>query len=266
MPRASSTVSENPQVFVPDRSFQPSFSHVSWPTSPGRGTVWNSHSFLPVTASNARVSPGGPTGSFEDGRADHDDVLVDRRRPSVADHHVDFAVGPEAFRWLSGRRVERQEARARSHDDSLGRGAVAGEIADAAARHSPARTSAGDLALPNHFPRVCLERDDGVAGGEIHHAADDNRHGFEDPPRAGAPPRPGAAGKSYFHACTRFATLPVVISVNGENRVPARSWLNVCHSWAGVACFCCALGGDCEHDDDERHDEVLHREPNLVIE
>ena len=45
-------------MFVPERSFHPSFSHVSWPVSPGRGTLWNVHFNLPVTASKPRVSPG----------------------------------------------------------------------------------------------------------------------------------------------------------------------------------------------------------------
>src|SRR5579875_751134 len=48
------------QTLVPDRPFHPSFSQVSWPGSPGRGTDWNSHSFFPVRASYARVLPGGP--------------------------------------------------------------------------------------------------------------------------------------------------------------------------------------------------------------
>ncbi len=50
------------QTLVPERPFHPSSSQVSWPTSPGRGTVWNTHLGAPVTASKARVSPGGPIG------------------------------------------------------------------------------------------------------------------------------------------------------------------------------------------------------------
>ncbi len=50
------------QTLVPDRPFHPSLSHVSCPASPGCGTVWNVHSGLPVRASKARESPGGPTG------------------------------------------------------------------------------------------------------------------------------------------------------------------------------------------------------------
>src|SRR5436190_16027175 len=57
------------------------------------------------------------------------------------------------------------------------------------------------------------------------------------PPR----PPPGGAGNLYVHAFASFVTLPVLISVSGENRVPAKSWLYVCHSCAGVACFFCAL-------------------------
>ncbi len=49
-------------MFAPDRSFQPS-PHVSLYFSPARGTVQNSHSFLPVTTSNARGLPGGPCGT-----------------------------------------------------------------------------------------------------------------------------------------------------------------------------------------------------------
>ena len=33
------------------------------PSRPGSGTLWNCHSFLPVRTSNARVSPGGPSGT-----------------------------------------------------------------------------------------------------------------------------------------------------------------------------------------------------------
>src|SRR5215831_14533791 len=63
MLRCSSTVMYQPQMFVPERFFHPSSSHVSCPNSPGRGTVWNSHSFFPSRASYARVSPGGPSGT-----------------------------------------------------------------------------------------------------------------------------------------------------------------------------------------------------------
>ncbi len=62
VPVLRSTVIHQTQTLVPDRPFHPSFNQVSWPTSPGRGTVWNTHSFLPVTASKARVSPESPTG------------------------------------------------------------------------------------------------------------------------------------------------------------------------------------------------------------
>src|SRR5215467_10208885 len=63
MPRDSSAVMYQPQMLTPDLLLQPSSSHVSCPSSPGRGTVWNSQSFLPSRASNARVSPGGPSGT-----------------------------------------------------------------------------------------------------------------------------------------------------------------------------------------------------------
>ena len=45
-------------AFAPPRSFQESPSHVSLPTSPGRGTVRNRQTSLPVRTSNARMSPG----------------------------------------------------------------------------------------------------------------------------------------------------------------------------------------------------------------
>src|SRR5450631_4460473 len=60
MPRSASMVN-NPQTLVPERFFQSSFSHVSAPTSPGRGTEWNCQISLPVRASQARVSPDAPT-------------------------------------------------------------------------------------------------------------------------------------------------------------------------------------------------------------
>src|ERR1700689_5191365 len=52
-----------PQVLTPERFFHPSISQVSCPSSPGPGTVWNSHSFFPVRASYARELPDGPSGA-----------------------------------------------------------------------------------------------------------------------------------------------------------------------------------------------------------
>src|SRR5215831_4066142 len=57
------------------------------------------------------------------------------------------------------------------------------------------------------------------------------------PPRPPPRPPPGGGGGLYDQAFCSCATLAVLISVSGENRVPARSWLYVCHSWAGVAAF-----------------------------
>ncbi len=62
VPVFGSTVMYQIQTLVPDRPRHPSSSQVSWPTSPSWGTVWNSHSFRPVRASKARLSPDGPTG------------------------------------------------------------------------------------------------------------------------------------------------------------------------------------------------------------
>ena len=62
MPRSTSTGAANPHIFVPERSFHPS-PQVSLYFDPGLGTVWNSQSFLPVLASNARGFPAGPCGT-----------------------------------------------------------------------------------------------------------------------------------------------------------------------------------------------------------
>ena len=48
-------------TLTPERARQPFSSQVLCPSSPGSGTVWKSHSFLPVRTSNARVSPGSPS-------------------------------------------------------------------------------------------------------------------------------------------------------------------------------------------------------------
>src|ERR1041384_429617 len=58
MPRCVST-DISPQLLTPPMYFQASFGHVSYPNSPGRGTVWNVHTSLPVSTSYARMSPGG---------------------------------------------------------------------------------------------------------------------------------------------------------------------------------------------------------------
>ena len=228
MPRASSTVSEKPHVFVPERSFQPSSSHVSWPTSPGRGTVWKSHSFLPVTASNARVSPGGPIGSFVDARADHDDVLVDRRRAAVADHHVDLAVGPESFRRLAGRRVERRAGcRARRDDDALGRVAIAGEVADAAARHCAAcgrrarHAARSPCRCRPRARRRCCRRGD-TSRRRRQSARLRTRRRDRRRPASASRRRRKLVRPRLARASRRCS---VLISVSGEKRVPARSWL-----------------------------------------
>src|SRR2546426_10204672 len=63
-----------------------------------------------------------------------------------------------------------------------------------------------------------------------------------EPPRPRGPPRPpGGGGKLNVHAFASFATLPALISVSGEKRVPARLWSYVCHSCAGVGAGRCAL-------------------------
>src|SRR5581483_7449962 len=59
MPRSASMVN-NPQTFVPERFFQSSARHVSWPVSPGRGTEWKVQTSFPVCTSHARVSPAAP--------------------------------------------------------------------------------------------------------------------------------------------------------------------------------------------------------------
>ena len=41
MSRAASSVMYHAQTLTPERLRQPLSSHVSWPTSPGSGTVWN---------------------------------------------------------------------------------------------------------------------------------------------------------------------------------------------------------------------------------
>ena len=110
--------------------------------------------------------------------ADDDDVLVDGRRSGVADDHVDFAVGAESFGGLAGRRVEGQQVAARGDEHARRRRTVAGPVTDAATRHRSRRWSAADLARPDRFARIRLEGDDGGAGGEIHDARDDERHGF----------------------------------------------------------------------------------------
>src|ERR1043166_1169548 len=61
------------------------------------------------------------------------------------------------------------------------------------------------------------------------------------PPPPPRPPRPSGTGNLYDQACVSLSTLPALISVSGEKRVPARSLLYVCHSCAGVAGFLCAL-------------------------
>ena len=55
-PFASSIV-KKAHMLTPERFFQLSPSHVSEPGSPGRGTVWNDQSSLPVIASQPRMSP-----------------------------------------------------------------------------------------------------------------------------------------------------------------------------------------------------------------
>src|SRR5207237_1956963 len=45
---------------MPDRFLALPSPQESDPNSPGRGTVWNVHTSLPVVASHARVSPAGP--------------------------------------------------------------------------------------------------------------------------------------------------------------------------------------------------------------
>ena len=56
-PRSTLTID---QAFVPPRFFQESPSQVSFPNSPGRGTVWKVQRTLPVRASMPRMSPLGP--------------------------------------------------------------------------------------------------------------------------------------------------------------------------------------------------------------
>src|SRR4051812_22602634 len=59
MPRSASR-DVYPQTLTPERFLALSAPHVSYPNSPGRGTLWNVHASLPVRASHARVSPAGP--------------------------------------------------------------------------------------------------------------------------------------------------------------------------------------------------------------
>src|SRR5262245_55182139 len=47
-----------PQALAAPRSFHELPSHVSFPNSPGRGTVRNRQTSAPVRTSNARMSPG----------------------------------------------------------------------------------------------------------------------------------------------------------------------------------------------------------------
>src|SRR5207249_4093092 len=54
------------------------------------------------------------------------------------------------------------------------------------------------------------------------------------------PRPPGGGGRLKVHAFASLATLPTLISVRGEKRVPARSWSYVRHSCAGVAAGRCA--------------------------
>src|SRR5580765_8670672 len=64
MPRSASS-DVYPQTLTPERFLALSPPHVSEPNSPGRGTVWNVHTSLPVAASHARVSPAGPEPPWE---------------------------------------------------------------------------------------------------------------------------------------------------------------------------------------------------------
>src|SRR4051812_29627570 len=54
---ASSDIGAHPLVWPVN--FHDRSCHVSFPTSPACGIVWNVHTCLPVRASNARTSPGG---------------------------------------------------------------------------------------------------------------------------------------------------------------------------------------------------------------
>src|SRR6185437_10182756 len=63
MPRLASATGEV-QTLTPERPFQLPPCHVSWPRSPGRGTVWKVHTRAPVRASQARTSPDGPRGGY----------------------------------------------------------------------------------------------------------------------------------------------------------------------------------------------------------
>src|SRR4029079_8633736 len=54
---SSSSAENGPHTPTLPEYVAESFSQVSWPGSPERGTVWNVQSFFPVRTSNAMTSP-----------------------------------------------------------------------------------------------------------------------------------------------------------------------------------------------------------------
>ena len=92
--------------------------------------------------------------------------------------------------------------------------------------------------LPDFFACRCVESEHAIFGRQIHHAVDDEGRYFGQTAQPASRRTIAICAVRHapceLRASTTFAAL---ICLSGENRVPARSWLNIGQSVAGIRCF-----------------------------
>ncbi len=102
--------------------------------------------------------------------ADDQDVAVNGRRRVVGHPHVDFAGMAEAGVDLTGPGVQANQALAFREEDPRRMILVAGPVGDGSPGH-PGRHGMA----PDFLPGIGFQRNDGVADGQVEHAAHDDR-------------------------------------------------------------------------------------------
>ena len=232
-PRRSSSVIVHAHTLTPERLRQPLSSHVSWPRSPGRGTVWNVHTSLPVRTSNARVSPGSASATSP--------VVAPKiaRSPKITGtpfHGTAICTTPSLPKPVTSAPLRASSATSVGPAVSRIRGgnapspgqyatprAVVSSGAGNARRHSsrPVSAASASTSWPRTGRYMTPSTTIGVACGF--------------PAAPGASSSAAVRATGTFHASASVPTLFRSICVSAENRVPAWSWLNIGQSPGGAA-------------------------------
>ena len=267
MPRCSSTVMYQPQMFTPERPFQPSFSHVRGRVHRAAERCETPRASSPVRASKARVSPGGPSGTSPTVAPSMTTFLKTSRYAVPRHADVGDAVDAETLGRLTRCRVQRNQTRARvararfaglrfwrprREHHAFGAVAIARPVAKAprpSSRRPGWRSARFPFLSPRRAPESGCRRPAGTSRRSRRWASLPDLTGFRAHPALargpGRVPGPAARRASGSTRACRFETFSAVTCFRGENLVPARSRPYIGQSPSASRSASASLAGAC---------------------